>query len=84
MTTQTDLPSDRSISALCVDMSWFDPREDFVDVPTLEVPRTRTKDGIDIDWQSPLVVEEWDADPRLQSFEEQFFALGGKLSAVGF
>ena len=74
----------RSISALCVDMSWFDPREDFVSVPTLEVPRTTTQDGIDIDWQSPLVVEEWNEDPRLSDFEERFFALDGKLSAVGF
>lgn len=45
---------------------------------------TRTGDGVEMTWQDPLVVRQWRDDVRLRSFEETFFALGGKLSGKGF
>ncbi|KAK4046908.1 hypothetical protein OIO90_006390 [Microbotryomycetes sp. JL221] len=53
-------------------------------IEDVDVSYTVSGDGVEIKFEDPLTVENWEQDPRLKQFESTFFNEGGVLSAVGF
>ncbi|KAI5474519.1 alpha 1,2-mannosyltransferase, glycosyltransferase family 71 protein [Pseudohyphozyma bogoriensis] len=76
------------ISALCVDMRWEDPRteleiaqakaaasgtpDDPSDDADIDVSFTSSDDGLEIKFESPLMMLQWADDVRLKGFEDAY------------
>lgn len=59
------IPQGGSVSAVCADVKWGDPRT--------EEELQQAKPDDPIEWKNPLRIAQWKDDERLAGFEDRFF-----------